>query len=281
MPKGSSQKKSRKVFKKNLPFIPSSIFKILPRIGGAQNSLKRSEHRGGRKTWRHIGLKLAHWTSRGQVGKWWGPILWVVNPDIQQTKWGASNEDAGRINIYGFYKKRNGSLVDFLGFSWVSFSNSWNEFRSSIINSDPLISGWTLSLWICKLYFFHYPNLMAGFPNLYLCQGLSSHYFHITGDGHQPNSRGLYTHYKDSYQKVGWPSPILRLLTMAHLKTRHSSVGLSDTIQPTCPGCCKHCAFLQQGWKRFDQRPIVFPQRRRYAIERIICIDQHLRPGHG
>ena len=32
-----------------------------------------------------------------------------------------------------------------------------------------------------------------------MCQGLNSHYFHIIGDGHQPNSRGLYTHYKDSY----------------------------------------------------------------------------------
>ena len=30
--------------------------------------------------------------------------------------------------------------------------------------------------------------------------GLNSHYFHIIyimGDGHQPNSRGLYAHYKD------------------------------------------------------------------------------------
>ena len=27
--------------------------------------------------------------------------------------------------------------------------------------------------------------------------------FHIIGDGHQPNSRGLYTHYKDSLLKVG------------------------------------------------------------------------------
>ena len=33
----------------------------------------------------------------------------------------------------------------------------------------------------------------------YMCQGLNSHYFHIIGDGHQSNSRGLYTHYKDSY----------------------------------------------------------------------------------
>ncbi len=34
-----------------------------------------------------------------------------------------------------------------------------------------------------------------------MCQGLNSHYFpiYIIGDGHQPNSRGLYTHYKDSY----------------------------------------------------------------------------------
>ena len=38
-------------------------------------------------------------------------------------------------------------------------------------------------------------------------QGLNSHYFHIIGDGHQPNSRGLYTHYKDSVIKGG-RSPI-------------------------------------------------------------------------
>ena len=36
-----------------------------------------------------------------------------------------------------------------------------------------------------------------------MCQGPNSHYFHIIGDGHQPNSRGLYiyTHYKDSVIK--------------------------------------------------------------------------------
>ena len=30
---------------------------------------------------------------------------------------------------------------------------------------------------------------------------LYSHYFHMIGDGHQPDSRGLYTHYKDSYKR--------------------------------------------------------------------------------
>ena len=37
----------------------------------------------------------------------------------------------------------------------------------------------------------------------YVRSGLNSLYFHIIGDGHQPNSRGLYTHYKDSLLKVG------------------------------------------------------------------------------
>ena len=38
---------------------------------------------------------------------------------------------------------------------------------------------------------------------------INSHYFHIIGDCHQPNSRGLYTHYKDSLLKVGFfPSPM-------------------------------------------------------------------------
>ena len=41
--------------------------------------------------------------------------------------------------------------------------------------------------------------LSARIEKKQMCQGLNSHYFHIIGDGHQPNSRGLYTHYKDSY----------------------------------------------------------------------------------
>ena len=36
-----------------------------------------------------------------------------------------------------------------------------------------------------------------------ICAIGSINYFHIIGDGHQPNSRGLYTHYKDSLLKVG------------------------------------------------------------------------------
>ena len=37
------------------------------------------------------------------------------------------------------------------------------------------------------------PQVLGFFP-FNMCQGLNSHYFHIIGDGHQPNSRGLYTH---------------------------------------------------------------------------------------
>ena len=54
--------------------------------------------------------------------------------------------------------------------------------------------------------FFHDSFLQDG---LYVRSGLNSHYFHIIGDKLiNPNSRGLYTHYKDSLLKVGWPSPI-------------------------------------------------------------------------
>ena len=36
---------------------------------------------------------------------------------------------------------------------------------------------------------------------------INSHYFHIIGDGHQLNSRGLYAHYKDSVIKGGMTIP--------------------------------------------------------------------------
>ena len=35
----------------------------------------------------------------------------------------------------------------------------------------------------------------------HMCLGLNSHDFHIIGDGHQSNSRGLYTNYKDFLSK--------------------------------------------------------------------------------
>ena len=49
----------------------------------------------------------------------------------------------------------------------------------------------------------HSPPCSFGGCNFNMCQGLNSHYFHIIGDGHQPNNRGLYTHYKDSVIKGG------------------------------------------------------------------------------
>ena len=47
----------------------------------------------------------------------------------------------------------------------------------------------------------------------HVCQDLNSHYFHIVGDGHQPNNRTLYAHYKDSLLKV----PIYQQLNIREL----------------------------------------------------------------
>ena len=63
-----------------------------------------------------------------------------------------------------------------------------------------------------------------------MCQGLNSHYFHIIGDGHQPNSRGLYTHYKDSLFKVGWPSPIQGVDRPDRTYMHHLSVNFSQKL---------------------------------------------------
>ncbi len=79
-----------------------------------------------------------------------------------------------------------------------------------------------------------------------MCQGLNSHYFHIIGDGHQPNSRGLYTHYKDSVIKGGitipniatwstekkWKAPKTfeahTFLSIRYGETRKQAIGFSS-----------------------------------------------------
>ena len=66
--------------------------------------------------------------------------------------------------------------VSMMGLGGGSTDDTWINFPTSV---DIYI-----------IYIYVYINM---------CQGLNSHYFHIVGDGHQPNSRGLYTHYKDSY----------------------------------------------------------------------------------
>ena len=54
--------------------------------------------------------------------------------------------------------------------------------------------------WVSDMFLlFFKPQKLGKKPIWHVCQGLNSHYFHIIEDGHQPNSRGLYTHYKDSY----------------------------------------------------------------------------------
>ena len=50
---------------------------------------------------------------------------------------------------------------------------------------------------------------------IYMCQGLFSHYFHIKGDGHQPNSMGLYIPIKRIPIKGG-RSPIPNIATFDH-----------------------------------------------------------------
>ena len=82
---------------------------------------------------------------------------------------------------------------------------------------------------------------------------LNSHYFHIIGDGHQPNSGGLYIHYKDS-RHSRWTTIPQRLLTLAHippgteLPAGELQVGQVGTME---------CPFAQ--FKHFSKIPFLKP----------------------
>ena len=47
----------------------------------------------------------------------------------------------------------------------------------------------------------------------------------IIGDGHQPNSRGLYTSYKDSLLKVGWVYPQYKDFRPWHISSGKDHMG--------------------------------------------------------
>ena len=114
----------------------------------------------------------------------------------------------------------------------------WKMWRLS--NADL---AWNSFHWrlVEKRHFFFLLNFTAvqvitsqSPPPPQLCQGLNSHYFHIIGDGHQPNSRGLYTHYKDSVIKGGRSrlSPKnATTLTLAHLKIPQDLLGLTSLLR--------------------------------------------------
>ncbi len=99
----------------------------------------------------------------------------------------------------------------------------------------------------------------------HMCQGLNSHYCHILGDGHQPNSRGLYTHYSiripikggmtisniatfdhGTYQKPSCPIRIR--ISSSPLRTPLSHFGMSP--KNDCNDGGSHFAKLQDPtWK--------------------------------
>ena len=148
------------------------------------------------------------------ISRWCGPIIWsfyggtsgsrrfhqptilwtgvILSPS--HTGWGKCPEKrihfsvaVSKIVLSPYLGKRFPFwLVCFFQYHQLDSLNSW---------SFGMDFFWMfLQVALIDALFFEKGNIY-----IYVCQGLNSHYFHIVGDGHQPNSRGLFTHYKDSY----------------------------------------------------------------------------------
>ena len=85
--------------------------------------------------------------------------------------------------------------------------NCWEEnllsrgvFFKAMLNARKVLLLWRLG----HVFFWPCWNNCRGSKLVDMCQGRNSSYFHVIGDGHQPNSRGLYTNYKDSYWRWDW-----------------------------------------------------------------------------
>ena len=88
------------------------------------------------------------------------------------------------------------NLLDYGGWIWsAQKKNRWGAWwLNGIVSCELKRRGPAVQGQRCRFTHPEFTRIVW----FYLCQGLNSHYFHIIGDGHQPNSRGLYTHYKDS-----------------------------------------------------------------------------------
>ena len=80
-----------------------------------------------------------------------------------------------------------------------------------------------------------------------------SHYFH----GHQPNSRGLHTHYKDSLLKVGWPSLLFHPSNWWRFAEMRAPVQQSTTFF-ICDPCTKTYAESFVAVRSFQQHGCLY-----------------------
>ena len=84
---------------------------------------------------------------------------------------------------------------------------------------------------------------------------INSHWFPLVGDGHKPNSSGLYTHYKDSLLKVGWVYPQYKewitdwLCSSQNEVKREVYIYSSDFLCVTSTFCTSWCFVPMTPWK--------------------------------
>ena len=137
------------------------------------NGMPKSCDFGARPTF--WGCQFQYWLNRKS------PILWLWQPQWSLGH-GLGSEEMDAKSSPG-----------------KSMTNLFNDWISEVSKSLVPTVGYCMIMHKGLIYWYF----------RYVLGSINSHYFHMIGDGHKPNSRRLYTHYKDSPEKGGMSlSPI-------------------------------------------------------------------------
>ncbi len=146
------------------------------------------------------------YAKKGEPFRWTFPGLFIAKEHWDCWDcWGGAVSTPSDLHVVQW--RRLSADVIFSSWTYIGPWNLWKTYGKSQKKIGPTCFVW-------GAVFKDTPNSPAGTPAIAtICARVQtpiiSYYFHTIGDGHQPNSRGSYTHYKDFLLKVAWRiSPI-------------------------------------------------------------------------
>ena len=202
--------------------------------------LRHSQIKGGDlaiwghdKTKTFMGVAIA--IDPGGVGEVW--LLWFWFWGLGAKGWFFFGEaPQKRTCVFGLGKQKTTVWTEYVYVVIVCICDWWYE--CFVMHTYIYIDIYIICVLMCPVYLyftgilhlqggvvivtlsFHLSEIQFSLKKCsgYICAAVEtpiwSLWDFVLGDRHQPYSRGLYTHYKDSLLKVGWPFPNLTYATL-------------------------------------------------------------------